>query len=79
MIPNPLSPLPFAGGKDLWADVDLDSMPPHTRKMVERARMADAVKLADETAKTAALTAQLVRASAIATEFAIQLEQKGAL
>lgn len=78
MIPNPLFPIPFAGGKDLWADVDTDSIPAHTRKMVERARLADAVKLADEVAKTAALTAQLARAAAIANEFEIQLDQRGA-
>lgn len=78
MIPNALFPLPFAGGRDLWADVDFESMPPHTRKLVERARAGDGVRLADEVAKSAALTALLVRATAIAGEFEIQLEQKAA-
>lgn len=78
MIPNALFPLPFGGGKDFWSDVDFDSMPPHTRKMVERARAADSVRLADEVAKTAALTAQLTRATAIAGEFEMQLDQKAA-
>lgn len=78
MIPNPLVPLPFAGGKDLWADVDFDSMPPHTRKMVERAKLADAVFQADQDAAIAALAAQLIRATAIAKEFQLKLELKGA-
>lgn len=78
MIPNPLFPSPFASGKDLWADVDLESMPPATRKMVERARLADAVHHADQAATIAALAAQLIRATAIASEFQLKLEQKGA-
>ncbi|MBV7428076.1 MULTISPECIES: hypothetical protein [unclassified Acidovorax] len=76
MIPNPLFLLPFAGGKDLWADVDFDSMPPRTRRMVERARDGDRVRLADEIAKSAALSAQLIRATAIASEFQLQLDEK---
>lgn len=78
MIPNALFPHPFADGRDLWADVDFESMPPRTRRMVERARDADRVRLTDEVAKSAALTAQLTRATAIAREFEIQLEQKAA-
>lgn len=75
MIPNPLFPSPLAGGKDFWADVDLESMPPGTRKMVERARRADAVHQADQAAKIAALAAQLLRATAIASEFQLKLEK----
>lgn len=78
MIPNPLFPVPFAGGKDLWQDVDFDSIPPVTRQMVERARLADAVHHADQEATIAALTAQFIRATAIAKEFQLKLEQKGA-
>ena len=77
MIPNPLFPSPFAGGKDLWADVDLESMPPATRATVLRARHADAVRQADQAATIAALAAQLIRATAIASEFQLQLKQKG--
>ena len=68
MIPNVLFPHPFADGRDLWADVDLDSMSPSTRRMVERARDGDRVRLADEIAKSAALSAQLTRTVAIAGE-----------
>lgn len=76
MIHHPLTQPPYAGGKDLWADVDFSSMPSHTRKMVERAKLADAVHLADEAAKTAALAAQLIRATAIASEFQLKLERE---
>lgn len=67
---------PFAGGKDFWADVDLEGMPPNTRKMVERAKLADSVLIADIEAQNAALRAHLIRASAIALELQLQLAQK---
>lgn len=44
--------------------------------MVERAKLTDAVHLADESAKTAALAAQLIRATAIANEFQLKLERE---
>lgn len=76
MIQNPLTTPPFAGGKDLWADVDFSSMPPQTRRLVERAKFGDDVRLADQAATTAALAAQLLRATAIAIELETLLVQK---
>lgn len=72
---NLLPTTPFAGGKDLWADVDLTNVPVDVRKMIDRARMADSVAHADLAAHNAALTAQFIRATAIALEFQLQLEK----
>jgi hypothetical protein len=63
----------FVGADDLWAAVDFESMPPQTRNLIERARDADRVSLADEVAKSAALTAQLMRTTAIASDLQEQL------
>lgn len=63
----------FVGADDLWAAVDFESMPPQTRRLIERARDADRVSLADEIAKSAALAAHLTRTTAIASDLQEQL------